>query len=94
MRTTVLTHDEIEQLVKGSRRLRLRAGDSHWLLRRGSKYLVVSGELNEERLRQYLEIGIREEYGNPLVILILLHVILPVVVKLIIVWWLNRNTEV
>ena len=94
MRTTVLTHDEIERLVNGSRRLRLRADDSRWLLRRGAKYLVVSGELNEERLHQYLETAIREEYGNPVVIWIILQIILPVVIKLIIEWWSNRNTDV
>lgn len=94
MRTTVLTHDEIEQLVKGSRRLRLRADDSRWLLRRGAKYLVVSGELNEDRLYQYLETAIREEYNSAVVIWILLNIVLPVVIKLIIEWWLNRNTEV
>ena len=94
MQTTVLTHDEIERLVNGNARLRLRADDSRWLLRRGTKYLVISGELNEDRLRQYLTVGIREEYGNPVVIWILLHIILPVIIKLLIEWWLNRNTEV
>ena len=94
MRTTTMTDAEINQLIGRSYRLRMRSADSRWLLRRGARYVVVSGEANEERLHQYLETAIREEYNSAVVIWILLHIVLPVVIKLIIEWWLNRNTEV
>lgn len=92
MRKDAMTTDEINRLINGSRRLRLRPGDSRWLIAEGVDYASLSGTtLEKDRLQSYLEECVREKYGNPIVIWILLNVIVPVVVKLIIEWWKNRN---
>lgn len=34
---------------------------------------------------------VRREVGNPILVAILLNVVLPIVIKLVIEWWLNRK---
>ena len=43
-------------------------------------------------LREHLAARIREEHaGSPILIFILLQIVLPIVVRLVIEWWLNRR---
>jgi len=47
--------------------------------------------IGERRLTVNLGLLVRMKYGNPIVIWILLNIIVPVVVRLVIEWWLNRG---
>ena len=50
-----------------------------------------TSELND-RLTLHLMARVRnEQVGNPLLIWILLNVVVPMVVRLVIEWWLNRK---
>ena len=44
-------------------------------------------------LMSILERDVRIRYGNPLVILILLKIIIPIIIQLVIQWWLNKEKD-
>jgi hypothetical protein len=75
--------------------LRLRPDDSQWLVGLAVRQLAAdppetTGEREcRMRLTFTLTEAVREEYGNPVVVWILLYVVVPVVVKLVIEWWFN-----
>lgn len=81
--------------------LRTRKSDTRWLVRRAIGYLPLKSwnvtnetrKLMEGNLRELLARDIREKYGNPIIIFILLRIILPIVVRFVIEWWLNWNEE-
>ena len=74
--------------LKRSWRLRLRRRDSEWLIEEAVRMGRLIGE---RRLTVNLGLLVRMKYGNPIVIWILLNIIVPVVVRLVIEWWLNRG---
>ena len=83
----------IADSLQRSRWLRLRPDDSRWLLSEGVDYASRSpadGDL-EAGLRSHLSDLIRQRYGNPLVLFLLLKIVLPIVIELILRWWLERN---
>jgi hypothetical protein len=43
------------------------------------------------RLESHLKAAVRHKYKNPAAVWILLNVIVPIVVKLVMQWWLNRK---
>jgi len=82
-----------------SRRLRLRAADSRWLARLAVEQLPPAPPRDfhryeqewRARLKGSLGKAVRRRYGNPVIVWILLNVVVPVVVRLVIEWWLNRK---
>jgi len=69
-----------------------------WLVREAIEFLPYAPRPGERpdvwrgRLRAHLRRQVRDaEFGNPVLIYILLNVILPIVVRLVIEWWLNRR---
>jgi len=88
-----------EYCLSRSSRLRLRAADSRWLIRLAIQQLPPIPPRNfhrhqgewRARLRASLTEAVYQRYGNPIVIWMLLNVILPVVIRLVIDWWLNRR---
>lgn len=76
-------------------RLRLRRRDSEWLIEEAvamcNLHIHKPLWLRGAGLLNYLSGRVREEYGNPILIWFLLNVIVPVVVRLVIEWWLNRR---
>lgn len=86
---------------KKSMLLRLRRKDSIYLINLAVGFLPrkpwdVSQRslgLLRQNLRSTLENDVRRSYGNPLVIFILLKIIIPIVVQLVIRWWLSRSND-
>jgi len=84
-----------------SGRLRLRPGDSRWLidlaLARLPKTVPPDFYMWEDRwrtrLKDKLTTAVWQRYGNPVVIFILLNVVVPIVVRLVIEWYLSRKEE-
>ena len=82
-----------------SRRLRLRSADSRWLARLAIEQLPPTPPRDFQshrhqlhaRLKASLSQSVRERYGNPVVVWVLLNVVVPVVVRLVIDWWQNRK---
>jgi len=80
-------------------RLRCREGDARRLIRLAVAELPDRQPVRfkdrpdawASRLRDKLAPQIRQTYGNPVVIWILLNIVLPVVIKLVIEWWFNRH---
>ncbi len=79
--------------------LRLREEDSKWLIRTAISYLPLrpwrfdetTKEMIQINLKALLQNDIKDTYGNPFVIFILLRIILPIVLRLVIEWWLNQE---
>ena len=83
----------VDESIQRSRWLRLRPDDSRWLLSAGVEYADRSpadGDL-AAGLRSHLAELVRQRYGNPLVLFLLLKIVLPIVIELILRWWLERN---
>lgn len=69
-----------------------------WLVREAIEFLPHSPKTGErpepwrERLREHLCRSVADErIGNPVLIFILLNIVIPIVVRLVIEWWLNRR---
>ncbi len=84
--------------LERSRWLRCRPNDSRWLVRLAVEQLpaetLADGETDEQlrrRIGAKLEQAVRERCGNPVVIWLLLNVIVPIVVRLVVEWWMNRK---
>lgn len=85
--------------LERSRRLRLRAADSRWLIRLAVEQLseepCIQGREGERvyrtRLTAVLRESVRHRYGNPVVVWVLLNIVVPVVVRLVLEWWLHRK---
>ena len=79
--------------LRQSRWLRLRPDDTRWMVAEAVDYLTHVGRDGNkvERLKLHLTGLIRARYGNPLLVWFLLNVVLPIVVKLVVAWWLNRQ---
>jgi hypothetical protein len=81
--------------LERSLRLRLRRADSLWLIRvANGKFLFTrhwapSAEY-AENLNGDLREVIRQRYGNPFVVWFLMYIIVPIVVRLAIAWWLKE----
>ena len=88
-----MTDAQIMDSILRSRWLRLRPGDSFWLIGASLDFLPRTEHDGNEpgRLREYLNKLVRGRYGNPILVWVLLNIVVPVVVKLIIEWWMNRN---
>lgn len=79
--------------------LRFRRIDSRWLVRHAILALPsyswdISNETYEilrTQLKGYLNKIIRKKYKNPIIIWILLNVFVPIVIRLVIDWWLNNQ---
>ncbi len=92
-------NDLIDVCLKKSFLLRIRKSDSRWLLHAAIRYLPPDSwkmtdetyELVESNLKKYLVRDIRKRYGNPVIIFILIRIILPIIIRLVIEWWLNQN---
>lgn len=96
----MMLRSEAEGIVNSSRLLRLRRRDSVWLIENAIAALplqppgnVETRKLFENSLKTILERRIRERYGNPFIVFFLLKVILPIVIRLVIEWWLNSRTR-
>ncbi len=82
-----------------SRRLRLRSDDSRRLIRMAVDQLPdepdAQGPEEEcawrKRLTAVLRDRVRQRYGNPVVVWVLLNIVVPVVVRLVLEWWLHRK---
>ena len=78
-----------------SRWLRCRPDDARWLVRLAAAQLPAQRETDEGALRHRitatLETAVRRRYGNPVVVWLLLNVVVPIVVRLVVEWWLNRK---
>jgi len=80
-------------------RLRLRRRDARWLIHVAAAKLAWQAPADlryrqaewREHLAHHLEEVVRRSYGNPVVVWFLLNVVVPIVVKLVIEWWLNRQ---
>lgn len=89
---------EMEALAAGAltrhKRLRLRSEDARWLICEGAEFLANSDaeHANEHELRQRLTAMVKERYGNPALVWVLLKLILPVVLKVLLEWLENRQT--
>ncbi len=79
--------------LRQSRWLRQRPGDARWMIADGVNYLKCSCRdgCEIERMRSYLAAGIRSRYGNPLLVWFLMNIALPIVVKLVVEWWVHRK---
>ena len=79
--------------LRQSRWLRQRPGDARWMIAEAVNHLKCScRDGNEvERMQTYLAGSVRARYGNPLVVWFLLNVMLPIVVKLVVEWWIHRK---
>ncbi len=79
--------------LRQSRWLRQRPGDARWMIAEAVNHLKCScRDGNEvERMRTHLAGSVRARYGNPLVVWFLLNVMLPIVVKLVVEWWIHRK---
>jgi hypothetical protein len=85
--------------LERSVRLRMRSDDSRWLIRMAVDHLrdEPGGQGRGEecawrkRLTVVLRDRVRQRYGNPLVVWVLLNVVVPVVVRLVLEWWLHRK---
>lgn len=83
----------VDESIQRSRWLRLRPDDSRWLFAEGVEYAnraPADGDL-AAGLRTHLSELVRKRYGNPLVLFLLLKIVLPIVIELILRWWLERN---
>ena len=78
-----------------SRWLRCRQDDARWLVRLAAAQLPTDRATEREPLRHRitatLETAVRRRYGNPVVVWLLLNVVVPIVVRLVVEWWLNRK---
>jgi len=78
-----------------SRWLRCRPDDARWLVRLAAAQLPAERATEEEPLRERitatLTTAVRRRYGNPVVVWLLLNIVVPIVVRLVIQWWLNRK---
>ncbi len=88
----------VNEIISQSLILRMRRKDSRRLLWQAFCYLPDLSGLSireiqnvEITLKSYLSREIKKKYGNPIVIFILLRIILPIVIRLVIKWWLNRR---
>jgi len=92
------TYDAAEAFCLGrSWRLRLRPADSRWLIRLAVEQLPPgpvcesAGRALAGELRSSLAASVRARYASPLVVWVLLNVVVPIVVRLVIEWWLRRK---
>lgn len=93
------TSDAERYCLARSKRLRMRPDDSRWLIRMAVDHLPdePGGQGREEewawrkRLTAALRDRVRQRYGNPVVVWVLLNIVVPVVVRLVLEWWLHRK---
>jgi hypothetical protein len=76
--------------------LRLRPADSRWLIGLAVEHLstrpaLATVEQHRQRLTVALSAAVHEQYGNPVVVWVLLYVVLPVIVRLVIEWWFRQQ---
>ncbi|KKL78060.1 hypothetical protein LCGC14_2028640 [marine sediment metagenome] len=89
------------RMLSSSFLLRMRANDSRWLIRSAILYLPTqSWRISENtkilifrNLRKFLKKKVRDIYGNPIIIFILVNIIIPIIIRLVIDWWLNRENN-
>lgn len=97
--TERLTNAEKYCLAR-SWRLRRCRGYTRYLVRNALEYLppkpphVADPAEWRESLRVNLTAKIRLDYRNPVIIFMLLHIVLPIVIRLVIEWWLNRHQAI
>jgi hypothetical protein len=80
-------------------RLRLRPADTRYLVAVAVNQLPpkpphdFAGHKREwkARLTDSLDRAVRQRYGNPVVVWVLLNVVVPIVVNLVMDWWRNRE---
>ena len=71
--------------------------DACWLVAEALDYLRRQSDLPDGRqalrgrLRAHLRECVQRDAGNPLLVWVLLNIVLPIVVRLVIEWWLNRD---
>jgi hypothetical protein len=85
--------------LERSTRLRLRSADSRWLIRLAVDHLPDESNGHgrdkeracRRRLAAVLRDNVRKRYGNPVVVWVLLNIVVPVVVRLVLEWWLHHK---
>ena len=87
----------VEYVLKGSSVCRWHRKDVDWMVREGMIYLPdppdeSKTEEVKAKIRGYLKGKVRERHaGNPILIFILLNIVLPIVIRLLIEWWLSKR---
>ncbi len=92
-----------DKIINSSFFLRKRRRDSHWLMNLAVQEIpnivfhdIAIGwfsSIREDtilRMKNKLQKEIRSKYGNPIIAWFLLYVILPIVVRLVINWWIKK----
>jgi hypothetical protein len=83
--------------LERSVRLRLRPADSRWLIRLAVEQLsegpYVQGDecALHAKLTAVLWERVRDRYGNPVAVWVLLNIVVPAVIRLVLEWWLHRR---
>jgi hypothetical protein len=96
---TVFTESDFvqaeEYCLQRSWTLRRRPKESRWIVSKTVSLLPTKIPENLEQYEKFLcrlvSIDVREQYGNPVVVFVLLNVIVPLIVKLVIEWWVKRS---
>ena len=93
-----LSYEASEYVFARSWRARRSRERTRRVVRRGVLYLATApADMNAAELREYLKgcllVG-DERVGNPLVIWFFLQVVLPIVIRLLVEWWLSRRSSV
>lgn len=76
--------------------LRRRSEDSRWLIGLAVEHLpdrLPQDRVDELRAGLQVRLGesVRDRYSNPVVVWVLLNLVVPIVVKFVLEWWLNRK---
>ena len=78
-----------------SAQLRLRSDDSRWLIRLAVGILERSRSVDRPGLTRLMEDSlaraVRQRYVNPVVVWLLLHLVLPNLIRLVIAWWFEHK---
>ena len=87
-----------QYVLDGSWTCRRWRKHTSWLVRDAVEFLPDHPSAGDQagRWRSQLTAHLRkrvrsERYGNPIIIFILLNVVVPIVVRLVIEWWLKRR---
>ncbi len=78
-----------------SRWLQSRPNDARWLVGLAVAQLPAQEEVDlgqmRGRITASLEESVRQRYGSPVLVWLLLKVVVPIVVRLVLDWWSNRK---
>ena len=78
-----------------STRLHVRPDDTRWLIRLAVGILERSQTSDRPVLARAIEDSltraVRQRYGNPVVVWLLLHLVLPAVIRLVLAWWFEHK---